>query len=83
MLISCFGGAEYFQMTDKLEKEFKNGISQAAVTKGTFGYTIRKIRFNLRWIFRCVVTDDWLEQGCVETDKTVCSSLQITEQSIV
>ena len=36
LLISCFGGAKYFSMTDKLEKEFMNGISQAAVTKGIF-----------------------------------------------
>ena len=33
MIISCFGGAEYFTMTDSLEQEFMNGISQAASTK--------------------------------------------------
>ncbi|CAF4527317.1 unnamed protein product, partial [Rotaria socialis] len=33
LLISCFGGAANFAMTDKLEKEFMNGISQAAATK--------------------------------------------------
>jgi hypothetical protein len=36
LLISCFGGAKNFAMTDKLEKEFMNGISRAAVTKGMF-----------------------------------------------
>ena len=38
LLISCFGGAEHFAlnfiMNDKLEEEFMNGISQAALTKG-------------------------------------------------
>jgi hypothetical protein len=34
LLISCFGGAEYFIMNDNLEKEFMNGIGQVATTKG-------------------------------------------------
>ncbi|CAF1493524.1 unnamed protein product [Adineta ricciae] len=33
LLISCFGGAENFVMTDTLEKEFMIGIAQAAVTE--------------------------------------------------
>ncbi|CAF0830978.1 unnamed protein product [Rotaria sordida] len=36
LLISCFGGAKNFAMTDKLEKEFMNGISRAAVTKSVW-----------------------------------------------
>ncbi|CAF1099065.1 unnamed protein product [Rotaria sordida] len=36
LLISCFGGAKNFAMTDKLEKEFMNGISRAAVTKNVW-----------------------------------------------
>jgi hypothetical protein len=36
LLISCYGGAKYFKMNDKLEKEFKDGIGQAAATEGKF-----------------------------------------------
>ncbi len=34
LLVSCYGGAEYFKMTDKLEREFLNGIAQVAATQG-------------------------------------------------
>lgn len=34
LLISCYGGAEGFSMTDSLEREFINGIGQLAATKG-------------------------------------------------
>ena len=34
LLISCYGGAEGFTMTDSLEREFMNGIGQLAATKG-------------------------------------------------
>ena len=34
LLVSCYGGAQYFKMTDKLEREFLNGIAQVAATKG-------------------------------------------------
>ncbi len=34
LLVSCYGGAEYFKMTDKLEKEFLSGIAQVAATQG-------------------------------------------------
>ncbi|CAF2997434.1 unnamed protein product [Rotaria sp. Silwood2] len=33
LLVSCYGGAEYFTMTDDLEREFMNGIGQVAATK--------------------------------------------------
>ncbi|CAF1339648.1 unnamed protein product [Rotaria sordida] len=33
LLVSCYGGAEYFTMTDDLEREFINGIGQVAATK--------------------------------------------------
>jgi hypothetical protein len=36
LLMSCFGGAQYFSMPDELQKELMNSISQAAVTKGIF-----------------------------------------------
>jgi hypothetical protein len=36
LLISCYGGAKYFKMSDKLEKEFMDGIGQAAATEGKF-----------------------------------------------
>ena len=34
LLVSCYGGAEYFIMNDDLEKEFMKGIGQVATTKG-------------------------------------------------
>lgn len=34
LLVSCYGGAEYFTMTDELEREFMNGIGQIAATEG-------------------------------------------------
>jgi hypothetical protein len=34
LLISCYGGAKYFKMNDKLEKEFMDGIGVAATTEG-------------------------------------------------
>ncbi len=34
LIVSCYGGAAYFIMTDDLEKEFKSGIGQLASTKG-------------------------------------------------
>jgi hypothetical protein len=34
LLVSCYGGAEYFTMTDELEREFMNGIGQVAGTEG-------------------------------------------------
>ena len=36
LLINCFGGTDYFTMTDALEKEFMKDISQAATTKSMF-----------------------------------------------
>ncbi|CAF1278916.1 unnamed protein product [Rotaria sp. Silwood1] len=33
LLVSCYGGAEYFTMTDDLEREFMSGIGQVAATK--------------------------------------------------
>lgn len=36
LLISCYGGAEGFTMTDSLEREFMSGIGQLAVTEGEF-----------------------------------------------
>ncbi len=34
LLITCYGGAEGFTMTDSLEREFMNGIGQLAATQG-------------------------------------------------
>ena len=34
LLIGCYGGTEYFTMTDQLEREFINGIGQLSATKG-------------------------------------------------
>ena len=34
LLISCFGGAKYFKMNHKLEKDFMDGIGEIAATKG-------------------------------------------------
>jgi len=34
LLISCYGGAELFTMTDSLEREFMSGIGQLAATEG-------------------------------------------------
>ena len=34
LLISCYGGAKGFTMTDSLEREFMSGIGQLAATKG-------------------------------------------------
>lgn len=34
LLVSCYGGAEYFTMTDVLEREFMSGIGQLAATEG-------------------------------------------------
>jgi hypothetical protein len=42
LLISCFGGAKHFAMTDKLEQEFMNGISRAAATEGMFYFKTRR-----------------------------------------
>ncbi|CAF1223885.1 unnamed protein product [Adineta ricciae] len=36
LLISCYGGAKYFKMNDKLEKEFMEGIGLAAATEGVW-----------------------------------------------
>lgn len=36
LLISCYGGAKYFKMSDKLEEKFMDGIGQAAATEGKF-----------------------------------------------
>lgn len=36
LLISCYGGAKYFKMNNKLEKEFMDGIGRAAATEGNF-----------------------------------------------
>ncbi|CAF1622667.1 unnamed protein product [Rotaria sp. Silwood1] len=33
LIVSCYGGAEYFTMTDDLEREFMSGIGQVAATK--------------------------------------------------
>jgi hypothetical protein len=33
LIVSCFGGAEYFTMSDALEKEFISAIGQIAATK--------------------------------------------------
>ena len=33
LLISCFGGAKAFTMTDSLEREFMSGIGQLATAK--------------------------------------------------
>jgi hypothetical protein len=33
LLVSCYGGAEYFTMTDELEREFMTGIGQVAATE--------------------------------------------------
>lgn len=33
LLMCCYGGAEYFTMSDDLEKEFMNGIAQIATTE--------------------------------------------------
>ncbi len=80
LLISCFGGAEYFNMTDKLEKEFMNGISQVAGTKGTFYFEIRRKKIRYCRSYRRMVVDDRLERRCIETHRTKCSSLHIAEQ---
>jgi hypothetical protein len=34
LLVSCYGGAEYFKMNDNLEREFLNGIAQVVATQG-------------------------------------------------
>ena len=34
LLISCYGGAKYFEMSDNLEKEFMFAVGQVATTKG-------------------------------------------------
>jgi hypothetical protein len=34
LLVSCFGGAKYFKMSHKLEKDFMDGIGQIAATEG-------------------------------------------------
>ncbi len=36
LLISCFGGAKYFKMNHKLEKDFMDAIGEMAATKGKF-----------------------------------------------
>ena len=36
LLVSCYGGAEGFTMTDSLEREFMSGIGQLATTEGDF-----------------------------------------------
>ena len=36
LLVSCFGGAKYFKMNHKLEKDFKDAIGEIAGTKGKF-----------------------------------------------
>ncbi|CAF0986831.1 unnamed protein product [Adineta steineri] len=36
LLISCYGGAKYFKIDDKLEKQFKDGIGLAAATEGVW-----------------------------------------------
>lgn len=35
LIVSCYGGAEYFTMKDTLEREFKSGIGQIAATEGS------------------------------------------------
>ena len=41
LLVSCYGGAEGFTMTDSLEREFMNGIGQLAATKGQLYINIK------------------------------------------
>ncbi|CAF3720059.1 unnamed protein product [Rotaria magnacalcarata] len=36
LIVSCYGGAEYFTMKDSLEREFMNGIGQVAATKNVW-----------------------------------------------
>lgn len=38
LLISCFGGAKYFKMSHKLEKNFMDAIGEMAATKGKFTF---------------------------------------------
>jgi hypothetical protein len=33
LVIDCYGKAEYFEMTDKLEREFSHGMAQVATTQ--------------------------------------------------
>lgn len=33
LLMCCFGGEDYFEMNDNLEKEFMDGIAQVANTE--------------------------------------------------
>jgi hypothetical protein len=40
LLVSCYGGAANFTMTDELEREFMNGIGQVAATKGRLNVKI-------------------------------------------
>lgn len=39
LLISCFGGAKNFTMTDSLEREFMSGIGKLATTRGEISAT--------------------------------------------
>ncbi|CAF3021064.1 unnamed protein product [Rotaria socialis] len=39
LIVSCYGGAAYFTMTDNLEREFMNGIGHLAATEGIWVLT--------------------------------------------
>ena len=53
MLISCYGGAKYFKINDKLEKEFMIGIGQAAATKGKciVNFKLKKKTLDLKGVW--------------------------------
>ncbi len=55
LIVSCYGGAAYFTMTDDLEREFMDGIGQVAATKGQSNIKTTKIE----WIFTDYL-DVWL-----------------------
>lgn len=65
LLISCFGGARGFTMTDILEREFTSGIGQLATTKSQKLY--QTVENYCCFCKRCVGVDNWVECRCAET----------------
>ncbi|CAF3973191.1 unnamed protein product [Rotaria sp. Silwood1] len=55
LIVSCYGGAQYFSMTDILEREFMNGIGQVATTKGQSNISNLKTKYIL-----IVYLDVWI-----------------------
>ena len=44
LIISIYGGAKYFKINERLEKEFMRGVIEAAATAGNISFLYKSVR---------------------------------------